>query len=802
MTITALPVLNRTDATFRTDVDTFFGTELPQFSVEVEAARIEINANTATASAAAVSAANQITLAANQVTLATTQADNASLSASLAQQAALSAGSVAWVSGTTYAVGAARYSLINYQTYRRVIAGAGTTDPSVDAVNWTQASQSVPSNPIGTLHPIANALTNPVTLPDGSTWLKTGTVATRATYPNGPGCVTAVGAIYKPIPATTNSAYVSYTNGLFVLTVSNVGVGVWTSADGLTWDYYPYPSGTSALGYCAFGSGKYVFEGAGANVYYTTDFVTYTTVALPDTGLATPAISPAISFSNNLFVYCCSGSNVAYLYTSPDGIAWTKRTLPNAAKYLGCAYGAGRWVVTTTNVTVAGAYSGDGIIWTNIPFTEIVRSAPIYASGIFICRGDTTNVLTSTTGTTFAGNVLPGSPATTAALAWTGTKFLCTAASGAFYSSASGTGSWTQLTTIGLVGVNLSSPVSNGSGLVVATTAGSTPLYVSDDHMASCWGINRIAVGTSPGAPVGDATTALYVQAANATDVTYILRRNGNNFRTKQITSGIALTGGLVSAAWNGSIYVATLGSASTACKSSPNGLAWTARTFSRSATATTTCLAALRTNDRFVMVNGTATASTCTDGASWLDMGLPAAFGAIFTNGSILLATLASGGSTYYTSVDGTTWVPRTLAGASFVDATVASDQWAFFAVSVGKQSNGLYAAYFSADAITWILRYQPDETNPVDGIYSSCFSGIWTSNGITLDGGASWYINGTGVRVPSQHIPCLSMSIASTAAATLDANTPLTGIDAAIVSNRSGSNTVPAIPNYVRVA
>ncbi len=42
----------------------------------------------------------------------------------------------AWVSGATYAVGEQSISLSNYQVYARVIAGAGTTDPSADGTNW------------------------------------------------------------------------------------------------------------------------------------------------------------------------------------------------------------------------------------------------------------------------------------------------------------------------------------------------------------------------------------------------------------------------------------------------------------------------------------------------------------------------------------------------------------------------------------------------------------------------------------------------------------------------------------------
>jgi hypothetical protein len=49
---------------------------------------------------------------------------------------AIAAGVVEWVSGTTYAVGRMVWSPVDFWTYRRIVAGAGTTDPSADATNW------------------------------------------------------------------------------------------------------------------------------------------------------------------------------------------------------------------------------------------------------------------------------------------------------------------------------------------------------------------------------------------------------------------------------------------------------------------------------------------------------------------------------------------------------------------------------------------------------------------------------------------------------------------------------------------
>ena len=79
----------------------------------------------AAASATAVSAANT----------ATQQATSAAASAAAAQQASAA---VQWVSGTTYTKGNVVWSPIDLQIYRRSVAGAGTTDPSIDTANWVQ----------------------------------------------------------------------------------------------------------------------------------------------------------------------------------------------------------------------------------------------------------------------------------------------------------------------------------------------------------------------------------------------------------------------------------------------------------------------------------------------------------------------------------------------------------------------------------------------------------------------------------------------------------------------------------------
>lgn len=70
----------------------------------------------------------------------------------------------AWVSGATYAVGEQAISLSNYQVYARVIAGAGTTDPSADGTNWRQISLSRKQVIRGSITIIAPATTSTATI--------------------------------------------------------------------------------------------------------------------------------------------------------------------------------------------------------------------------------------------------------------------------------------------------------------------------------------------------------------------------------------------------------------------------------------------------------------------------------------------------------------------------------------------------------------------------------------------------------------------------------------------------------------
>lgn len=119
--INALPTPpSRTSpGTFSDRTDAFLGA-LPGFVSEANALATEAETNASTASAAAITATSK---AADAV--------------AAADAAAASSNATKWISGTTYAEGDVVWSPVDYQTYRRIVSGAGTTDPSADVTNWS-----------------------------------------------------------------------------------------------------------------------------------------------------------------------------------------------------------------------------------------------------------------------------------------------------------------------------------------------------------------------------------------------------------------------------------------------------------------------------------------------------------------------------------------------------------------------------------------------------------------------------------------------------------------------------------------
>ena len=166
--VAALPTPPSTasPSTFDSRADAFL-TALPTFQTEMDALADNVFAN-------ATDAATSATTASTQSGIATTQASNALASATAA---AASAGASLWVSGTTYSIGDVRYSPATQRVYRRLTAGAGTTDPSADGTNW----KAVDTEPVVVV--VAGTSQTAVAY---SHYILTNAAATTVTLPAGP----------------------------------------------------------------------------------------------------------------------------------------------------------------------------------------------------------------------------------------------------------------------------------------------------------------------------------------------------------------------------------------------------------------------------------------------------------------------------------------------------------------------------------------------------------------------------------------------------------------------------------------
>lgn len=122
--LTNNPPSRANPSAFPTDGDSFLN-DLPDVVSGVNTAATELNTWNAEVETFKNQASSSQTNAANSSTTSLTQARNAA-----ASMVSL------WVSGTTYPAGQIVYSNVDGREYKRITAGAGTTDPSSDTANW------------------------------------------------------------------------------------------------------------------------------------------------------------------------------------------------------------------------------------------------------------------------------------------------------------------------------------------------------------------------------------------------------------------------------------------------------------------------------------------------------------------------------------------------------------------------------------------------------------------------------------------------------------------------------------------
>lgn len=448
--LTGMPDRSQSQSTFDTNASSFFSTKLPLFVTEANALQVDVDAKKTLAETAAATATTQ-------AGIATTQAGNATTQAGLAlgykNDAAASAASAVNSPGTqatsasSISVGAGSKSLTLAQTGKNFVVGqfvaisrtsdpsgvwmngaitaftAGTGNMTVDVVNaygasgpytdWT-ISQSAPVAPntvaIGALRfsQDVGTIISPIGS-DPATYLRTGTVATAATYP--------AGALVDYIKAygqgnVSLGAFVGDIatdgNQTIVCTYDNANVMV-SKNGGATWSSVAANINGAGIArsVCWTGTRFVVAGGAGACSFaYSTNGTSWTTGATAS-GSNTGQMRIRWDGSNCIAVTTSGTSPNATIYAirSADGSAQTlAATISSGSDYavrdliVMPSLGANRWLVITDYGSTFRSTASDGSGWSAYqtgPFTNVYSSC--VAGNKFVLAGNS-NFYYSTTG--------------------------------------------------------------------------------------------------------------------------------------------------------------------------------------------------------------------------------------------------------------------------------------------------------------------------------------------------------------------------------------------------------------------
>lgn len=343
MAITPLPTPpSRTDPTnFATRADAFMAA-LPTFATETNATAVEVDNDRIASAASASSAATQVTLATAQVALASAQRV---LAETAANAASATANVTQWVSGTTYTAGANVWSPINYQTYRRISTGGGTTDPSADSVNWQVITSGLTANDLS-------------------------------------------GGVQGSLP------YQVATGDTAMLAPSTAGYFLSTNGSGANPAWVPPPAGgpNSITTINPMNADIYLTSASNQvqNIFVNASFLS---VFLPDATTITTPSSPRFIINNTCTI---TTSGAAYAYTL--AIRRNDGSLVAVVNPGGTAY-----VALTNNATARGEWTCTGklLSWTNIInyFSGLPNDFGIAAPPLKLTNGKTIFVVSSGTDT-------------------------------------------------------------------------------------------------------------------------------------------------------------------------------------------------------------------------------------------------------------------------------------------------------------------------------------------------------------------------------------------------------------------
>lgn len=445
-------------------------------------------------------------------------------------------------------------------------------------------------------------------------------------------------------PSSVNYTAVSYLNGNYLL-----GASGWIAYSATTDNFTFVGVAPQSVNGFAYGAGVYVAVLAGSAgspiIYYSTNLHTWT----PAQGVSYAGQTlNNIIFENGRFIAVGNGG---VSYYSTNGINWTFSFVTGQI-LTDIAFGAGLFVVVGSGNTVYS--SPDGVTWTARTATGVFHRV-IYKNSLFVAIAASNIICTSSDGitwtqrtTTFTGtNNLRGA-------AWNGTNFIAAGDNGLFYVGSSDGTTWT---TSGdpyrssyydvTVFAGRTIGIGNPATVVLAGTGALTTVLGAWSYTLSGGNILPIAYnGTDTYLVVGSNSTILTASDA----VNWTARQiNGNN------TLGFSQARFL-----NGRWFVFGAPGLNANLWTSTDAVSWSAPSASGSAIATMAYGAST-----YVAISTNGGGLTSPDGITWTTRttGFAVNSWLIFANSLFVAATSGSG---IYTSPDGITWTQR-LAGVNF---------------------------------------------------------------------------------------------------------------------------------------
>jgi hypothetical protein len=545
-----------------------------------------------------------------------------------------------------------------------------------------------------------------ITGPTGGTWLQTGKYYSKATY-------SALAAALGDVPDIGTPVVKAKAQIPVTCTFNN------TNARAL---------------YCMATNGSaWVFGTQAASKFiYTTDGAAFSAVPI---NAATISIS-GVWYVNSQFVATVNPGATASsvgIVVSPDGIAWTPRTVTTSGSggssigTSAIAYGAGVYVVAyqTSNslyyssdlisftATASAVASCNKVIYANSQFVAVgnnviytssggvtwtSQTSPaninyqdvIYANSLYIAYGTFVgaNLATSTDGVTWTsrsvgvGNVLQ--------VIYAGGQFVAAGTMGV-YTSPDGV-TWTSRTT-GLTTANHTSIAYIGSTYYAGTNSSG---YYATSTDAITWTLKRDA---STGGFYGFFNVNSKVVGVGDMGIV-ILDGGTREAYQPNFTYGTTLTVGTGArqVAYNGSNQYVAINSASLPYYSA-DGNNWLGAPLSNGGQLSTgNAVFHLNGNYIILATNGSTSIATSSNGTSWTTRATTGATGLISAAFGASTYVAVGGSGSVVSSADAVTWTLRTAGASTFNDVVFGNSLF----VAVGASG----ACYTSPDGTTWTTR------------------------------------------------------------------------------------------------